>query len=255
MSISDKLQTIAENLQIVNNLNEELEQTLYGTDTGGKSYYDEFWDLYQENGNRKDYTNCFSGVGWNNNTFKPKYDIVAKIPIRMFAYSGIEGNLVQLLKDLGITMTVDIGQGRQGVWMLQGSKITHFPDIIMGDAYSYADLLRDGSFLTDVRLLDIRSDRGFGNNCFYGCTALKNITFEGNIGQDIYLQYSPSLSKASIESLINALWSGATGKTATLKKKAVDTEFETAEGLADGSTSAEWTTLIATKSNWTISLV
>jgi hypothetical protein len=172
----------------------------------------------------------------------------------MFAYSGIEGNLVQLLKDLGITMTVDISGGRQGIWMLQGSKITHFPDIIMGDSYSYADLLRDGSYLTDVRLLDIRSNKGFGNNCFLGCTSLKNITFEGDIGQDIYLHYCP-LSKASIESLINALWSGATGKTATLKKVAVDTEFETAEGLADGSTSNEWTTLIATKSNWTISLV
>jgi hypothetical protein len=56
--------------------NEQLEQTLYSVDTGGKSFYDEFWDVYQESGARRSYQYTFSARGWTDDTFKPKYDII-----------------------------------------------------------------------------------------------------------------------------------------------------------------------------------
>ena len=43
----------------------------------GDSHYDAFWDTFQRNGERKDYRYGFSGIGWNDENFKPKYDIIS----------------------------------------------------------------------------------------------------------------------------------------------------------------------------------
>lgn len=93
------------------------------------------------------------------------------------------------------------------------------------------------------------------SNAFTLCNSLQNIEFAGTIGQDgLNLQWSP-LSKASIENIIDKLSTTTSGLSITLKKSAVNTAFETAEGLANGSSSAEWFTLVGSKTNWTISLV
>jgi hypothetical protein len=91
------------------------------------------------------------------------------------------------------------------------------------------------------------------SNVFNNCSALVNITFGGTIGQNgLNLQWSP-LSKKSLESVVSCLSTTTSGLSVTLSKSAVNKAFETAEGLADGSTSAEWIALVP--KNWTISLV
>jgi hypothetical protein len=77
-------------------------------------------------------------------------------------------------------------------------------------------------------------------------TIITSIAFDLNSGT--------KFTKKSLTSIINGLSPEKSELTVTLKKTAVDNTFETAAGLADGSTSAEWATLIATKPNWTISL-
>ena len=99
------------------------------------------------------------------------------------------------------------------------------------------------------------SPRTTYSGAFGDCTALVNITFEGDIGNNIDFKQSPLLSKASIGSIVSALYAEATGKALTLSETAVNNAFETEEGLADGSTSAEWTELVGTKPNWTITLI
>ena len=42
-------------------------------EAGQKAEYDRFWDNFQQNGNRIDYSGAFYGRGWNAETFKPKY--------------------------------------------------------------------------------------------------------------------------------------------------------------------------------------
>ena len=59
---------------------------------------------------------------------------------------------------------------------------------------------------------------------------------------------------AAVINIFSVLSTDSTGKTLSLSLGAVDTAFETAEGLGDGSTSAEWLALRATKENWTITL-
>ena len=90
---------------------------------------------------------------------------------------------------------------------------------------------------------------------FNSTTNLQNLTIEGTIAQKGFsVSACTKLSRASIENIINALSTETNALTVTLSKTAVNNAFETSEGAADGRTSAEWATLIATKTNWTIAL-
>ena len=76
---------------------------------GKKIAYDEFWDSYQQNGNRLDYGRAFSGAGWNNTTFKPKYDIIidgnaTNSEIFLFDRCAINGSLKQILENQGVKL-------------------------------------------------------------------------------------------------------------------------------------------------------
>jgi hypothetical protein len=90
-------------------------------------------------------------------------------------------------------------------------------------------------------------------NTFNYCIGLKNITIEGVIGETINFAYCP-LTKQSIESVVSHLSTSASGKVLSLSTSAVKKAFETSAGANDGTTSAEWLALIATRSNWTIGL-
>ena len=107
MSIAEKLVTVAESMQGVYD-----KGFADGQSQGSDSWYDTFWDTFQQNGNRQNYTNAFvSGnanqhsVGWTNANFKPKYSFDNIIGYAMFDYSMIEGSLSEILNDLGLTLT------------------------------------------------------------------------------------------------------------------------------------------------------
>ena len=72
----------------------------------------------------------------------------------------------------------------------------------------------------------------------------------------VSLNFNPctKLSKASITSAVNGLNGSVADKVVTFSLTAVNKAFETSEGANDGSASAEWTSLVGTKTNWTISL-
>lgn len=95
-----------------------------------------------------------------------------------------------------------------------------------------------------IRKLTVIEATSF-TNAFVGCSSLMNIEFGGTIGANISFEDSPLLSATSIESIINALSSTASEKTVTLSQTAVNNAFNT----------DEWNTLIATKPNWTISVI
>jgi hypothetical protein len=89
-------------------------------------------------------------------------------------------------------------------------------------------------------------------------TSLKNISFVPETIKVSITIPSPVLSKESIsgkEGIINGLNSEVTGQTLTLSLKAVKKAFETSEGANDGDTSAAWSELVASKPNWTITLL
>ena len=261
MSISDKLTQIAENEQKVYNAGYEKgkseggdSERAYnqGVEDGKKAEYDAFWDAYQDYGRRTDYANCFSGRGWSENTFKPKYDIVTSNSYMLFRYCGI--------KDLGEALRAIRKRVVIGDKMLNLSFSNTLLEIIDGVEIdgvktSYAQCFNYSSRLREIRV-PLPTNETTGLDAFGGCGALEEVRFDGTIGTStLNLSWSTKLSKASIENVISCLSATTSGLTVTFSKTAVNTAFETADGAADGSTSTEWTTLIATKQNWTISLV
>ena len=129
------------------------------------------------------------------------------------------------------------------------SSITKIPDTLvpidttanLNYAFNWAT-----GFVT-IRELTVTANVTY-TNCFDGLDKLVNITFKGEIGRNISFSYSDKLSKASIQSIVSHLSDTETGRTLTLKTTAINNAF------TGGSTGTEWLNLVATKSNWTISL-
>lgn len=244
MSIADKLQTILEN-----------EQKVF--DAGKKAESDRFWDAYQDNGNRGNYASAFGGVGWTDELFKPKYNIQPTEAYMMFRNCQVT-DLVKSLSDLGVTLDFSKSINTQYVFQTVATKRVGIIDVssstnskVFDNMFAYATNL-----VTIAVLRWSENARGLFNGTFSGCTALENVTFDGVIFDNgLDLKNSTKLSKNSIISAINALSSSTSGLTVTFSKTAVNKAFETATGANNGSSSSQWATLIATKSNWTISLV
>lgn len=271
MDIAEKLQQIAEKEATNIELNNQLEQILYGTDIGGQSleininqvnsdfqgiknaivetgvevsegtktadyaskigevfragggsqeeesHYDEFWDSYQENGNRNEYSYAFAGRGWNDVAYNPKYEII------VFYNQG--SNLY-----------------RANITITDTKKPIRFKKV---SSNSSTYVFNGCTKLKTVFLVEV-SEKQLFTNWFGNCSSLEDITFEGIIGNDMDIHWSTLLTKKSITSIIKHL-SDTQGATLTLSQTAVNNAF----------TTEEWETFLAeNKPNvWTINLV
>lgn len=196
----------------------ENEQKVYNA--GMQAEYDRFWDEYQEKGNRYHYNYAFNNRYWNDKTYNPKY------PFNNVKYYG------------------DMFEGASGI------KDTKFPINIVNTSNFYQNVFAQCSSLVTIRTLTFPEVVTF-NKWFQNCFALENITFGSMIGNNIDFQWSTKLSKDSITNIIEHLSTTASGKTLTLSKTAVNTAFN----MTDGNPSTEWSNLVGTKQNWTISLL
>ena len=158
---------------------------------GEKSQYDAFWDAFQQNGNRRDYTNAFRSYCWNAACYKPKYPIVGGTLSSAFQAATVHDTVV---------------------------KIVH-----LGDKAS-SSVFYQGSHIVTVRELEVSEKTTF-SRWFEGCTELVNIRFSGTIGQTLDLHWSTKLSKESIESIVETLSPTASGMTLTLSQAAKEAAF------------------------------
>ncbi len=235
MTISEKLSTLAENEQKVFN-------------SGKKAQHDEFWDVFQDYGNRVSYIGAFAK--WNKDIFKPKYNMQPTNAYYMF--DGFKDNIdmVEYLNNLGITL--DFSNCTSFTNFMFWSKISRMGIVDSTAASSitfyYAYMLKT------IDLLILKAD-GTQSFNFAGCGALKDITIQGVIGKTCDMQSCP-LSKESIISVINALSTTTAKLTITFKKTAINNAFginvDDATTYPEGS---EYYVLRNTKSNWTFSYV
>ena len=221
---------------------------------GGDSYYDAFWDSFQENGNRTTYSQAFGG--FNDETFAPKYDIVIgpqNSGRSMFGYSKIT-DLKGALEKYGVVL--DLSQTTETHSLLYGMpENTRTPKIDFGHlGVNHYQIFAASPKLVEIEEYVVNENARF-SQVFNGCTSLTTIKMSGIISNSIDFSPCSLLSENSINSVFGCLSNTASGMTLTLNKTAVNNAFETSSGLADGSTSQEWLNLVATKTNWTISLV
>lgn len=247
MTIQDKLVEVAENSRQI---------YLRGYDDGGsqgyseglrygeESAYNSFWDTYQQNGNRYHYSYAFGGYGWTDETFKPKYDIIVgnNVSSCLFAYSQIT-NLKKILNKqnviLDTSQCTDIGSMFSGC-----SNLYSIPQIDASNSKHCNALFSYCGLIDNIDLIIKNNGSQTFTNAFLNCNQLYSLKITGTIGESISLKQSKHLSKKSVENVINALSSTASGKTLTLHN---DVRYQ--------FNNADWNNLINSKTNWTISLV
>jgi hypothetical protein len=228
-------------------------------EAGRKDYADEywntFWDAFQNYGNRNYYWVAFAF--WPKEAFKPKYDIRPTYgsSAQMFTSSTID-NLKQILIDCGVVLDMSKAASITEAFAY-APKLTHLPTIDTTNVSSFDYLFCNDKALIEIEKLILKSDgsQKIGASNFAPCYNLVTLIVEGTIGSNGFdVHYSTKLSKASIISIINALSTTTSGLTVTLNDAAVKKAFETSSGANNGNTSTEWQSLIATRSNWNISL-
>lgn len=154
-------------------------------EAGQQAEYDRFWDSFQQNGNRTNYYYTFAGKGWTDDTFNPKYPIVAS--------SG---------SSAGMGMFYDC------------SGITRIPvPIEVASGVSIQAMFSACSKLQTITLLKLGGNNNITSNSFNGLYALENITFDGYIEKSVTFPQSGKLTDASVQNIIDHL-ADLTGKTA-----------------------------------------
>lgn len=230
-----------------------------GVAEGKQTEYDRFWDAFQDYGNRTDYSWAFRFV--SDYCAKPKYK-VANLAANSKIACMFQSSKITMIEskyfDLSSAVNLTDEQSKQMYATFNNcAELVKIEDIGI-PAMSYSATWYACPKLETIAVVRCASGTVFDSTykAFYGCTALKNVTFEGVLDTNgLTLQYSKQLSKASIESVIGVLSSTTSGLKVTLSKAAVNKAFETSTGANNGVNSEEWKALIATKSNWTISLV
>lgn len=236
---------------------DELQDALRGK---GSAWYDAFWDAYQENGNRKSYAGAFSGNGWNEKTFFPKYPVKPTgitTAERMFSYFNQFSSNADLNGLFDFTPFNDMFDF-SAVKRLENTFANARIKNVFVDASSAAILTStfacgNGGSVDGITLRVTKTCTNFGGIFGY-LKAIEKLHFtdDSEIAATIAIPGTATqLSKDSIISIVNALSTTATGKTVTLSKTAVNNAFATTEGGTDGSTSEEWLALVGTKPNWT----
>lgn len=204
MSIAEKLQIVAEN-----------EQKVY--EAGKKTQYDEFWDAFQDYGNKTNYANAFGGY-WNEKTLRPKYDIV---PTNMYMFTHMDArggtkeieieDLAQHFENLGIKL--DTSKCNNFQYAFTSHLATKRLGVI--DTRSASNgLATQFIFNCPVNTIDelILAETHVYNNYSF-LAPLKNVKFSGRIGKSIYFQNTV----LTPESMISAIG---------ILKNYNDTEYE-----------------------------
>jgi hypothetical protein len=197
----------------------------------------------QQGGDRTNYAYLFESSYWNDDNFKPIYDLNVSTGTAMLRNSAIT-DLKGILEKQGVVLDTS-GCGNLYNFM-RDSKITHSPAISCISSSSVSQTFYGCRDLVSVKLVLKSDGSNTFDNPFSYCESLEDLEIEGVIGQNNFrLHWSTKLSKASIINVINALSTTTSGLSVTLSKVAANNAFTEAEGNA----------LLATRPNWTINLL
>ena len=198
-------------------------------EAGKKAEYDEFWDTFQNYGNRNTYSYAFAGAGWTLKNFKPKYDINVITSSTAMFYSAFTledepVNLVEELEKLGKTLTIDV----YGVIsdLFYNAKISHIGDCEVSDINTATGLTNwfRSPYIEEIGLVTLNTGGNIPfTNTFSGASALRKITFAGVIGQNLTMSACANLDYDSLQNIIGCLMdlSGTTTtRTLTLRADA-----------------------------------
>lgn len=181
-------------------------------EAGKKAEYDEFWDSYQNYGVRRYYKYGFAGDGWNDKTFKPKYDIITTNGQGVFQ----ECRITDLKGCLAINgVKLDFKGCSSLTQTFYGAEFLEIPEINIPNAKSLTEAFMLASAIKIDKIILPENGVATFIRTFSSTTKLTSITFEGVIGRNISFSSSP-LSVESMKSVITHLkdYSGTTSEFA-----------------------------------------
>ena len=199
MSIAEKLTTIAENQQMVYDA---------GMEQGKQAEYDRFWEAWQDNGKRTDYSFGFAYSSFNDDNFKPKYPLQPTNADRMFI--GAKG-ITQI--------SVDLSKATNVYWAFRNmSNIQHIGKCDLTSATTTDGLFGFNSYLQSIEEI-VSHDGLVWDNAFVYDTSLTDVTFSGVISTNFTIAHS-RITDATVQSIIDHLkdLTGTTAQTLTFHK-------------------------------------
>lgn len=226
MSVNEKMTALADAIRSKTGGTEKLSlddmaEAVQGLNAD--SYYDTFWDAYQQNGNRTDYSYAFGGLGWaQGGILNPKYPIRVSYASRMF-----EGTYLTDLSNLNMDFSICTSF----TMTFANSMIQKIGVIDTRSAANLIYMLSSATRVVTVEKVILREDgsQSLGTSVFNAMSSLQNIVFEGVIGDSVGFAQSNQLSNASVQSIIDHLKDGA-GKVltlhATVKAKLTDDQID-----------------------------
>ena len=216
----------------------------HGTEVGEQAEYNRFWDSLQENGNRTAYNGAFGSI-WNDENFKPKYDIKPQNANHIFKYSGIV-DLKGDLEKAGVTLDFSGVTFGRFVQMLEASKVENVGviDTRSGAGFTINYMFYNADKLKYIEKWILTDDgtQKFGEtNTFGVCPSLEEIRLEGLLGCSLSFSSCRFLSNDSVQSIIDHLkdLTGATAQTITFHS-------DVKANITDEQTQEIW------NKNWTI---
>jgi hypothetical protein len=225
---------------------------------GKQDEYDAFWDEVTHNGARESYR--FAFACWGCEYIRPNRKIIPKTEgfQNMFAANTKLKAVEKQYFDLSQHPATS---GNANYTFIGCSSLLIVEDIGMTAMSNYSGTYQGCSSLHTIEKLRVNENSIFSGT-FQGCAALKNLIVEGPISKSGFsVAAATALTKASIESIVNALSTNTNNLVLTLSKAAVNKAFESSPGANDGSTAnnnegtVEWQTLKATRSNWDYTLL
>lgn len=187
---------------------------------GRTTEWSEFWDFMQGYGTRSVYFYTFANdassyYGWNDENFKPKYNMKPTNANYMFSYNQVT-NIKQVFLNMG--KTIDFSSLTVADYTFQHCKTIELPELnftrITSLKYTFTSC---NSLITiDKLILNSNGTTSF-SSVFNSCNALENIVINGVIGKNGFnVSWSTKLTHDSLMSIINALQDKSTDTSGTI---------------------------------------
>lgn len=163
----------------------------------------EQWDKMQQNGNRVNYTYAFGGHTWDDENFKPKYDMNPTDALGMFIVCQIRD-----LRKSAIGVDIDFSKSKR-LTNIFSYAATKYVGVISTIGSTSSDLsgMFGNSGIVSIDEFILKSDGSQSlTNIFQSCPNLEHVIVSGVIGKNGFnVSASPKLDLESLLSILNAL--------------------------------------------------
>lgn len=183
-----------------------------GVELGKSIQNSEFWDKYQDYGNRRDYRYAFYGDYWNVNILQPQYLIR---PTNAY-YMSYGNSQITTFPYADFSECTDVSR-----FFSECDNLEYLPEIDLSSAKVCHQCFRNSPKLKRIEKLIVSEITGSTSVIdFYTDYGLEHCIFEGTYNCNVDLHWSTKLDHESLMSLINALKDyseeGGTTKKVTL---------------------------------------